>query len=294
VDTYTIASDALRVGIRRHGAELCQLTMADGTELLWNGDPTWWSGQAPVLFPVVGALHGSRLVHQGTHHPMPRHGFARTRDFRLVRLTAHSCRLRLEDDAETRAIYPFRFRLDLDFSLDEGTLTVRHELHNPGDTELPASLGAHPGFRWPLLPGIPKTAHHLDFEKAESGPLPGVDANGLLTAATRPNPVHNRQIALDDSLFTADALVFPQVQSHAVRFTAPGAPAVVMHWEGFPQLGVWSKPGAGFLCIEPWRGHASPAGWDGEFADKPGLVKLAPGGSTQASYAIRVMPAERD
>ena len=136
MDVYGIASDQLRVGVKRHGAELCRLTMADGTELLWNGDPTWWSGQAPVLFPVVGALQGGRLRHQGASYPLNRHGFARTRDFRMVRLTAHSVRLRLEDDEETRKAYPFRFQFDLDFSVEEDTLTVRHELRRQRTTKV--------------------------------------------------------------------------------------------------------------------------------------------------------------
>lgn len=292
MDIYTIASDQLTIGIKRHGAELCLLRMASGTDLLWHGDPATWAGQAPVLFPIVGALQGGRLLHQGTSYPMNRHGFARTRDFRMVRLTAHSCRLRLEDDPETRKAYPFRFRFDLDFSVDEDTLTVLYELHNPGDTELPASFGAHPAFRWPLVSGIPRNAHRVDFEKAETGPLPTVGTDGLLSGPGRPCPLRGRQLDLDDSLFQEDALVFPAVQSRALRYTAAGAPALVMSWDGFPQLGIWSKPGAGFLCLEPWRGYASPAGFDGEFSTKPGLVRLAPGATVHARYAVRVMPAE--
>ena len=50
-----------------------------------------------------------------------------------------------------------------------------------------------------------------------------------------------------------------------------------MAWEGFSELGIWSKPGgARFLCIEPWHGFASPTGFDGEFADKPGVMHIAP------------------
>jgi len=59
--------------------------------------------------------------------------------------------------------------------------------------------------------------------------------------------------------------------------------------DGFRQLGIWSKPGgAGFLCIEPWRGFASPSDFDGEFADKPGVMHIAPGATEVLTYRIAV------
>jgi galactose mutarotase-like enzyme len=62
-----------------------------------------------------------------------------------------------------------------------------------------------------------------------------------------------------------------------------------MSWEGFRELGIWSKPGgAPFLCIEPWRGFASPADFDGEFADKPGLIHIPPAQQQVLRYRIRV------
>jgi len=294
VDVYSISSDELRVSVKRRGAELCRLRTGAGLDLLWDGDPAFWSGQAPVLFPVVGALEGGLLRHQGQAYPMPRHGFARERDFRMVMLSAHACRFRLEDDPGTRASYPFPFRLDIGFALLEAELTVEYELHNPGDHDLPASFGAHPAFRWPLLPGQDRTAHRLEFEKREADLLPGVSPGGLLTGPVRPSPLKGRILALQDSLFTEDALVFNPVQSRALRYSGPGAPTLQVGWDGFPDLGVWSKPGAGFVCIEPWRGHASPVGFDGEFTDKPGVFLVRPGAAATARYTVRVLPPDQD
>ena len=45
--------------------------------------------------------------------------------------------------------------------------------------------------------------------------------------------------------------------------------------------------GAPFVCIEPWCGTASPADFDGEFTDKPGLMHIAPGGKRVLKYRIR-------
>jgi galactose mutarotase-like enzyme len=288
-DQYSIASDYLQVSVKTLGAELCRLRLG-GQDLLWGGDPAVWGRQAPVLFPVVGALKDGRLVHHGQSYPMPRHGFARDRGFSLVRLTGHSCCLRLRDDPATRAMYPFPFQLEVSFRIDGPELTVRYELHNPGDADLPASFGAHPAFRWPLQPGTPRNTHWLAFEKAERAPLPALDADGLLAAASRPSPLEGRRLRLKPELFSADALIFNPVQSRSVRFSGPGAPVLEVGWEGFQQLGLWSK--GAFLCIEPWRGYASPADFAGEFTDKPGVFLVSPGGTAAAQYSVKVLPPE--
>jgi len=292
LDQYRIASDHLRAWVKPHGAELCRLQTGDGLDLLWGGDPAVWGRQAPVLFPVVGALKDGRLLHQGQAYPMPRHGFARDLDFRLVRLSGHACRFRLGDGAATRAMYPFPFQLELDFSIDGPELRVQYALHNPGDSDLPASFGAHPAFRWPLLPGIPRKAHWLEFEKTEGDLLPALDPDGLLAGPSRPSPLEGRLLPLGEHLFDQDALIFRPVQSRAVRYSAPGAPVLEVAWDGFQQLGIWSRPAAGFLCIEPWRGYASPDSFDGEFADKPGIFAVGPGGTVYAQYTIKILPPE--
>jgi galactose mutarotase-like enzyme len=280
--------------VKPRGAELCRLQTGSGLDLLWDGDPAVWGRQAPVLFPVVGALKDGRLLHRGQAYPMGRHGFARDLDFSLVRLTAHSCSFRLGDGAATRASYPFPFQLTVGFRIDGPELRVQYDLHNPGDSDLPASFGAHPAFRWPLLPGLARNAHWLEFEKAEADLLPVLDAGGLLAGPARPSPLEGRLLPLDDALFQQDALIFRPVQSRAVRYAAPGAPVLEVSWDGFPQLGVWSKPGAGFLCIEPWRGFASPEGFDGEFTHKPGIFLVGPGATATAQYTVKVLPPEID
>jgi galactose mutarotase-like enzyme len=92
---------------------------------------------------------------------------------------------------------------------------------------------------------------------------------------------------LQDDLFENDAVILDRPVSRAATYGAPGGPAIAMEWHDFPHLGVWTKPGAPYLCIEPWQGHASPEGFDGEFKDKPGVVSLDPGSRRQWRYAIR-------
>jgi galactose mutarotase-like enzyme len=270
------------------GAELQALRIG-GTDLLWNAGPLW-PRRAPLLFPIVGALKGDALHHRGETFPMPKHGFARDRDFAWVQRTGATCALELRDDAGTRLAYPFSFRLTVAYELEPAGLHMEVALHNPGDAPLPASLGLHPAFRWPLTPDLPKASHRLAFEMDEPGPLRRLDAQGLLAPELHPSPIHDGQLPLSEELFTQDALIFLEPRSRSLRFEAGDGPALRLRWEGFPHLGVWTKPdpAPSFLCIEPWEGYASPADWDDDIADKPGGLLLPPGATRRWALTLSV------
>ncbi|MCA6120964.1 aldose 1-epimerase family protein [Bradyrhizobium sp. WSM 1704] len=286
-DSYTLRGEAIAATILARGAELSSLSNADGAELLWQAGPQW-PRHAPILFPIVGRLKGDTLRHNGKAYPMTQHGFARDRRFEWLERGARSCRLVLADDAETRARYPFAFSLEVTYSVDDAALEVAFDIVNTGDEVLPASLGGHPAFNWPLVQGLPKDAYTLSFAKDESAPIRRLK-DGLMRPQSEPTPVKGRTLALSERLFDDDAMILDQVASSSVRFAAAQGPAIELSWNGFRELGVWSKPGgAPFLCIEPWRGFASPAEFDGEFADKPGVMHIAPGGRQSLSYRIRV------
>ena len=284
----TIERGRLKAQFRAQGAELVSLTH-DGAERIWQADPAVWGWHAPNLFPIVGGLAGDRLVHNGGSYSLPSHGFLRHTACELAAHGPAACTWRLADNAATRAVYPFRFLLEIDYALAEDALTGRFTLSNPGDEPLVASLGIHPAFQWPLAPGLRREDHRLLFEREEPAPIRRV-VDKLLAAEPEPTPVQGRVLPLHDGLFAADAVIMDRPASRALVFGAPGGPAIAMDWD-FPQLGIWTKPGAAFLCIEPWQGHASPRGFDGEFAGKPGTVSLAPGERRHWHYRLR--PLER-
>ena len=49
---YTLKNKELTVIFESKGATLHSIKDNDGVEYLWEGDPEYWSGQAPVLFPI--------------------------------------------------------------------------------------------------------------------------------------------------------------------------------------------------------------------------------------------------
>ncbi|GLH71172.1 aldose 1-epimerase [Geothrix rubra] len=277
----------LEAEVSAAGAELRTLRHR-GTDLLWDGGPLW-PRRAPLLFPIVGGLKADTLQHGGRDFPLPKHGFARDRTFAWSGRTPASCALELAEDADTLAAYPFAFRLRVGYRLEAGALHTELALTNPGEVPLPASLGGHPAFRWPLAPGLPKATHRVVFAEDEPDPIRRLDARGLLAPDPRPTPVRGRILDLHEGLFADDALILDRVRSRSLRFEARGGPALEVAWEGFPHLGLWAKPepGPSFLCLEPWQGFASPADWDGEFTTKPGLVTLAPGETRSWRYTLK-------
>jgi len=286
-DTHVLRSAGLTAIVKHDGAELCSLRDDSGLEFIWQAGPAW-PRHAPLLFPIVGRLKNDEMHHRGRTYRMTQHGFARDMRFAWLERSATRCVLVLSDNDATREKYPFAFRLVVTYSLDAEGLDTTFEIVNTGDEVLPASLGGHPAFNWPLLPGARKKDHALTFARDETRPIRRVEG-GLVLAAAEPSPVHGNVLPLSESLFVNDAIIFDPVDSTSVRYAAGEGPWIEMSWTGFRELGVWSKPSAApFLCIEPWRGHASPAGFDGEFTDKPGLMHVAPGAEEQASFRIEV------
>jgi galactose mutarotase-like enzyme len=285
----TIQNLQLRAEISPEGAELTAFRMVGGPDLLWGGDPAVWPRQAPHLFPVVGRLRGDRLRQGGREYPMPKHGFARDSRFRRIRLTRENATFVLRDSEATRAIYPFPFELRVTYALDALTLQVTYEVLNPGPEPLPMSLGAHPAFRWPLLPDLPREGHVIKFELPEREPIRRLDPVGLLRPEPQPTPVVERLLELKDDLFREDVLVFDRLRSRRLRFESPGGLGLQVEWRGFQHLGIWTRPGAPFLCIEPWQGMASEASFDGEFSTKPGVVLIPPASQRAFAYAVTVL-----
>ncbi|MBV8590699.1 MAG: aldose 1-epimerase family protein [Acetobacteraceae bacterium] len=290
MDQHIFCNTYLAATVKADGAELCSLRDATGQEFLWHAGPVWpW--HAPVLFPVVGQVNRDEILHRGRRYRMGRHGYARNRRFAWLNRTAESCRLVLHDDSQTRASYPFAFRFEITYALQEDKLEVTYTIVNPGREALPASAGAHPAFIWPLLEGVPKQAHLLEFSQAEPEPVRRL-VDGLIMGEAQPTAVEGSTLRLDPALFVADAIIWDQPASRSIRYTAPSAPSIEVTWDGFQQLGVWSKagidPSADFLCIEPSYGTADPAGWEGEFEDKPNLMLIPPGERRVLTYRIRI------
>lgn len=287
-DWVHVHTDCLHAAVDPQGAQLCVLQDARGRDLLWNGDPTVWSGRAPILFPIVGALNGGVFRWRGRTCALSKHGFARGRRFDVVSADATAVRFRLVPDDETRAGYPFEFELDVTFMAKGNALTVTASARNTGTDVMPASLGFHPAFRWPLPDGAARATHVIDFEHDEPAPIRRIDGAGLVQPNAFPTPVHGSRLGLDDALFVQDAVIFENLVSRRVHYHGETGPTITLSFPDAGWLGVWTKPGAGFVCIEPWRGVADPAGFTGEFDAKPGVRLIEPNEALVLTMVIEV------
>lgn len=285
-DWVAITSGALTARVNPLGAELSSLTDAAGRELMTDADPAFWTGRAPILFPIVGRLAGDVLRVDGRALAMKQHGFARRLPFAVVEHAPDRATFALVDDDATRAAYPFAFRLEISFRVDAATLHIDAAVHNPGVVDLPASFGFHPAFAWPLPFGGARADHRIVFDADEPAPIRRLGADGTLSPDPVPSPLHDRTLPLADDLFAHDALIWDRPRSPAVTYGADAGPKLRVAFPDTPQLGLWSKPGSRFVCIEPWHGHADPQGYAGAFRDKPGVFTVAPGDTKRIAMSV--------
>jgi galactose mutarotase-like enzyme len=273
----SISSDKLVAEIDPLGAQLSSLKNSAALDLLWNGDPKVWAGRAPLLFPIVGVLEGGTYRVGTKRYPLARHGFARGKLFSIDSASSSAASFRLAADESSLQVYPFQFELKVHYELNGAMLSVTTSIGNQGNAPMPASFGYHPGFRWPLPFGQSRSSHFIEFECDEPAPARRIDSAGLLTPDRHPTPIAHRRLTLADSLFQDDVLIFDQINSRSVLYGSNDGPRIKIGFPDTPYLGVWTKPGAPFICIEPWHGVTDPEGFSGDFKDKPGVFVLKGG-----------------
>ncbi len=287
----TLSSGNLSAEINPIGAQLSTLRDPAGRDLLWDGDPAIWNGRAPLLFPIVGALAGGAYHLGSKSYPLPRHGFARGKRFDVMESAPTTATLRLKADEDSFKVYPFRFELEIRFALDGPTLSVTTWIRNAEDADMPASFGYHPAFRWPLPFGQARESHFIEFACEEPGPLRRLNADGLLTPERHPTPISHRRLALEDGLFQDDVMIFNEIRSRIVTYGAETGPRIQVSFSDSPYLGIWTKPRANFICIEPWHGIADPVGFDGDFTQKPGVFMVPARAAVEIRMMIALLPA---
>jgi galactose mutarotase-like enzyme len=285
----SLSSGDLTAEVNPLGAQLSTLRDRAGRGLLWGGDPTVWAGRAPLLFPIVGILAGGCYRLDSKVYYLPRHGFARGRMFEVLDSTPAAAAFRLTADEASLQVYPFHFELELRFALDGPTLSVTAFVRNLGNEDMPASFGFHPALRWPLPFGRERSSHFIEFARDEPAPIRRLNTEGLLAPERHPTPISHRRLALADALFQDDVIIFDEIQSRSVTYGADGGPRIRISYPDAPYFGVWTKPQAHFICIEPWHGVSDAAGFAGDFRAKTGVFTVAAGSALPIKMEITLL-----
>lgn len=270
------------------GAELKGLKELDsGIEYIWQSDPAWWGGAAPILFPIIGGLKNGSYTFGGKTYAMPGHGIVRKKAWAICRTSADSATFQTESDGETRELYPFDFNLKVHYELKGKSLSVRYEVANTGNATMYFSIGSHPAFNIPFAGGYMEN-YYFHFSQAEKLER-YFFSKGMHLNETEPVFDNSRQIFLNKRLFDRGPIIFKKPASKAVTIMNSRNPKRIrVSTEGVPYLALWAPPGAPFACIEPWFGVPDNIDTDGEFTTKEGILSLDAKGTFNTTYCIEI------
>lgn len=286
----TLKNNQLAVKINPKGAELSSLfNIENQMEYLWNADPTFWGKSSPVLFPIVGALKNDIYRFEGKEYTLPRHGFARDREFIVEKSEENSVTFLLTYDENTLKVYPFKFEFRLIYFLKNNSLNVTYSVKNVGENKMYFSVGGHPAFAVPLAEDTAYDDYYLEFNKTENFKRWGLTANGLIETQPFDFMKDTSQLNLTKELFYDDAIVFKNLESTSVILKSDKANRQLkLDFEDFPYIGIWAAKDADFVCIEPWRGIADSTNHNQELTEKEGIEGLDKGDIFEKTWRVTV------
>ena len=281
-EQITISNGTIAAIISTKGAEL-KSVVKDGTEILWDGNPDVWTGQAPILFPLCGGLMDDKYIFEGKEYTLQKHGFARITEFEVESAEEASATFILRSNEETKKQFPFDFELRVTYTLVDNKIEVGYSVKNTGSGDMYFSIGAHEGYACPG--GI--EGYSLVFDKEEAFTCNVL--NGNLLEYNTYSVGEGRELPLKYDFFTIDALTFLNLKSRGVDLVhRQSGKSLRVEFEGFDYLFVWTKPKAhaNYICIEPWCGIPDFVDSDFDITKKRGIVKLEANGEKSLTHNI--------
>ena len=282
--TTTISNSNLTAQINHFGAELFSLKNRQNKEYIWEGNPAFWGKHSPILFPIVGTLKNNSFHYKESEYHLSRHGFARDMEFELIEKLENSATFSLISSEESRKVYPFDFELQICYSLEENKLNIDYKVINKNDAIMPFSIGAHPAFALPK----PFENYALLFEHNEILTSYELE-NDLLSDHFSTIEMIDNQVPLNYSLFEKDALIFKKLDSKSITILENQNPLLRVRFDNFPNLGIWTKSNAPFLCIEPWLGYSDTVHSSGNILEKEGIQLLEAKKSLECNFSIEIL-----
>ena len=277
------------------GGELLSFKL-DGIEKIHQGEncrddkgKVYWKRHAPVLFPIVGKLKRNQTIINGRTFEIPQHGFARDMEFDPVTKLDNFHSYVLKSNKYTGARYPFDFELYNTYRQEENKLIFIYKVINTGVTNMPFGIGGHPAFK--IDPDdLKRGNYYLEFAEEEDRTHFLYLVDGLVgTEYAKNKLINNRIIALDEHTFDNDALIIKGIQNKRISLknSRTRKTVLTMEFEGWPYLGIWSKPGAPFICLEPWQSTADRIHSSNVFVQKPDMIVLEPKQEFEAKFSVQ-------
>lgn len=274
MSSFTLASDKASVTVDEHASEIHSFKSAEtGFEYMWQGDPAFWKGRNPTLFPMVGSTWDKILHIKGKEYRTGNHGFTRNSDFTCIKHDEKEIVMELKDSKETLEQYPYAFTLRITYRLEGDTLSIHYAITNENEEVMPFNFGLHPAFNCPANPDAKFEDCYLELEKPETFTWKSTTLN------------HETRLELNREAL-ADTVIIAEPNSTAVSLT-DGTHGVKVGFKGYRWLAFWS-PHAPFVCIEPWYSHGDFEKVEVPFEKREGTQLLNPHDTFEASYTITV------
>lgn len=272
--SYQLENETASVTIDEHASEIHSFILKEtGIEYMWNGDPRYWSGRNPTLFPMVGSTWDKKLHINGKEYVTGNHGFARHSDFTCISHNDSEIVMELKDSQNTLDQYPFHFTMHITYRLLSNRLYINYQITNDNEEVMPFNFGLHPAFRCPEEEGEDFSDYHIEFNQPE-------DINWLTTHLD-----HTERLDLDREALKNTVIITSPKSTEATLTN--GRHGVTVHYEGYEWLAFWS-PEAPFVCIEPWHSHTDFDKTEVPFEKREGTLFLNPHESFYTDYSITV------
>ncbi|MBE6751091.1 MAG: aldose 1-epimerase family protein [Ruminococcaceae bacterium] len=266
---YTIENDHFSLSVKEMGAELTSLkSKKTGFEYIWQGNAEIWYGQSPILFPVIGRLLDDKYRLNGKEYSMQKHGIVRKKPFNLVEKTDSSLTFIQSDDEESLKIYPYHFDLFVTFRFTDNGIEVSHKVVNKNDGVMYYSFGAHPAFNC-------KIGDYLEFDNPQVSVMnEQIDEESYLLDNQVELLKNEKRITLRKDTFDHDALILSGYTDKVISLKSDEHNRVVRFNFDSPVLGIWAKPNAPYVCIEPWWGINDNHDKKSDLSEKRGIMTL--------------------
>lgn len=284
-----LSNGHLTIKINEHGAELCSIKDSNGKEYLWQADPTYWKRHSPVLFPIVGSVWNGEFKAEGKTYKMSQHGFARDSDFELVNKNENEITYALQYNEKKLEAYPYRFRLEIGYHLQDKTIKVMWKVINLDDKNIYFQIGAHPAFYYPNY-GEDGERGFFRFDIKDEMRYLKIGEKACASLQEHIEKLDNHDLKLDVHTFDIDTFIVHGSQLKKVSLLDKNKNPYLSLTFNAPVVGLWSPPtkNAPFVCIEPWYGRCDRENFTGEFKDRDNVNMLKVGESFSAEYTISI------
>lgn len=288
---HTIENELLTCMIESNGAEIRSLkNKVTGEEYIWQIDESVWGSSSPVLFPAIGKIKESKVILEGKEYQMPKHGIVRNNDdLEFRQLSTSACCFTLNSSSKTKIQYPFDFSFSIEFSLKANRLMMNYIVENKDSVPMNFACGGHTAYACPLDAKTELSDYVVEFPNQEKLESHTLGDSGLLSNQKRNIEINNSTLTLSDTLFNQDALIFSNINHDSVRLRKKGEEkGIVVHFQGYPNLALWSKPKADYVCIEPWLGLPDNEIESLDLTEKTSYMTIDPGSMFQISIETEI------